>query len=47
MKAKFKSLTSLYTFRQSFPFSKTLENKNIVRLPNDEYENNVNIRRNY
>nr|QDY52457.1 mRNA capping enzyme [Mimiviridae sp. ChoanoV1] len=47
MRAKFKSLTNLYTFRQSFPFSKTLENKNIVRLSNDDYLNNVNIRRNY
>ena len=47
MKGKFKKLTKLYNFRQSFPFSKTLETKNIVRLHNDEYENNVNIRRNY
>ena len=47
LKGKFKSLTKLYNFRQSFPFSKTLETKNIIRLHNDEYKNNVNIRRNY
>ena len=47
LKGKYKALTKQYNFRQSFPFSKTLETKNIVRLPNEEYENNVNIRRNY
>ena len=47
LKGKYKTLTKQYNFRQSFPFSKTLETKNIVRLPNEEYENNVNIRRNY
>ena len=47
LKGKYKALTKQYNFRQSFPFSKTLETKNIIRLPNDEYVNNVNIRRNY
>ena len=46
-KGKYKALTKQYNFRQSFPFSKTLETKNIIRLPNEEYVNNVNIRRNY
>ena len=47
LKGKYKGLSKQYNFRQSFPFSKTLETKNIIRLPYEEYENNVNIRKNY
>ena len=47
MKGKYKTLTKQFNFRQSMPFSKTLETKNIIRLSSEEYEENVNIRKHY
>ena len=47
LKGKYKSLTGQFNFRASIPFSKTLETKHIVRLENTDYQNNINIRRNY
>ena len=43
----FKELTNQIRFSDSIPLAATLERHNMVELPNQEYKEHINIRRNY